>query len=235
MITVRKSSDRGHANHGWLDTYHTFSFADYFDRAHMHFHALRVINEDRVAPKRGFDSHPHRDMEIITYILEGELAHKDDMGNGSVIRPGDVQYMSAGSGVIHSEYNNSPTAPVHLMQIWIMPNVRGAAPTYDQKFYGEEARNDALKLLVSADGRDGSIKIRQDLNLYASILHPGAIISHKSAKNRAQWIQLLKGNLNINGIILNPGDGAGIEDEGELTFVSSSECSEFLLFDLVRD
>ncbi len=231
MITVRKSSDRGHANHGWLDTYHTFSFANYYDPDYMGFRSLRVINEDRVQPGAGFGTHPHHDMEIITYVLEGALEHKDSMGNGSVMRPGDVQRMSAGTGVTHSEYNHSAEESVHLLQIWIMPNRRGVEPGYEQKSYSREERTNTLRLIASPDGRDGSVAIHQDAELYGTVLEKGQSVSHNLASERYGWVQVARGKVSINGTELEQGDGAAISGEEHLEIVGN-EMAEVLLFDL---
>ncbi len=232
MITIRKSEERGHLNHGWLDTYHTFSFDQYYDPAHMHFRSLRVINEDRVASGKGFPTHSHRDMEIITYILSGALEHRDSMGNGSVIRPGDVQRMTAGTGVAHSEFNPSASEPVHLLQIWIMPSARNLAPGYEQKFFSEAERENKLRLIASPDGRDGSVKINQDARVYASILEPGATLIHGLSESRYAWLQIARGTVNVNDLELHQGDGAAISREHTLT-VSAADRAEVLLFDLV--
>lgn len=231
MITIRKSEERGHLNHGWLDTYHTFSFDQYYDPAHMHFRTLRVINEDRVAAGRGFPTHSHRDMEIITYIMAGALEHRDSMGNGSVIRPGDVQRMSAGTGVAHSEFNPSDAEPVHLLQIWIMPRARNLPSSYEQKAFTEDERRNRLRLVASADGRDGSVIIQQDANLYASILDRDKTIEQALTGNRYEWLQVARGSLNVNGHELTQGDGAAISRESSLKIVASDE-AELLLFDL---
>jgi redox-sensitive bicupin YhaK (pirin superfamily) len=231
MITIRKSEDRGHLNYGWLDTYHTFSFDQYYDAAHMHFRTLRVINEDRVAAGKGFPTHSHRDMEIITYILSGSLEHRDSMGNGSVIRPGDVQRMTAGTGVAHSEFNPSDSESVHLLQIWIMPNARNLAPGYEQKFFSEEERQDKLRLIASPDGTDGSVKINQDARVYAALVEPGAKLTHALKDDRYAWLQVARGSINVNGVELNQGDGAGINREDNLA-ISARDRAEFLLFDL---
>jgi len=231
MITIRKSEERGHFDFGWLDTYHTFSFDQYYDPAQMHFRSLRVINEDRVATGRGFPTHSHRDMEIITYILSGALEHRDSMGNGSVIRPGDVQRMSAGTGVAHSEFNPSQTEPVHLLQIWIMPRARNLPPSYEQKYFSEEGRRGRLRLVASEDGRDGSVTIQQDASVYAGILAPDSAIEHTPSDNRYAWIQVARGTLNVNGHDLRQGDGAAISNESSLKLVSADE-AELLLFDL---
>src|SRR4051812_41984869 len=190
MIEKRASNDRGHFDHGWLKTYHTFSFADYYDPSHVHFKSLRVINEDFVAPGQGFGTHPHRDMEIITYILDGELQHKDSMGTGSVIKPGDVQQMSAGTGVLHSEFNPSKDKPVHLMQIWIMPNRKGITPKYEQKAFTKEERSNKLRLVASSNGRDGSVLINQDASIYASLLEMGESTDHLVEPSRGVYLQV---------------------------------------------
>ena len=231
MITIRKSEDRGHFDFGWLDTYHTFSFDQYFDPAHSHFRKLRVINEDRVAPGQGFPTHSHADMEIITYILSGALEHRDSMGNGSVIRPGDVQRMSAGTGVSHSEYNPSESEAVHLLQIWIFPRARNLPSGYEQKAFTEAERLGRLRLVASEDGRDGSVTIQQDARLYAAILEPGAIVEHQLAADRYAWAQVARGNLKLNGVAMNQGDGAAVRDETALQLVADDK-AEVLLFDL---
>src|SRR5215475_13007989 len=195
MITIRKSDRRGHADHGWLNTRFTFSFADYFDPEHVQFRTLRVMNDDRIAGGGGFPTHPHRDMEIVTYVLEGVLAHQDSMGNGSVIKPGDVQYMSAGTGVAHSEFNASKTEPVHLYQIWMFPDKNGYRPAYDQKHFAPEEKRGTLRLLASPDGRDGSVRIRQDNRLYATILPPGAGVQHELAPERHAYVQVASGKV----------------------------------------
>ncbi|HEY6045929.1 MAG TPA: pirin family protein [Pyrinomonadaceae bacterium] len=231
MITIRKSEERGHFDFGWLNTYHTFSFDQYFDPAHMHFRHLRVINEDRVAPGKGFPTHAHRDMEIITYILAGALEHRDSMGNGSVIRPGDVQRMSAGTGVSHSEYNPSKTDAVHLLQIWIMPRARDLPSGYEQKAFTEDERRGRLRLVASEDGREGSVTIQQDARLYAAILEPGSVADHKFAAGRYGWAQVARGNVELNGVAMNQGDGAAIRDEDTIKLVAEDQ-AEVLLFDL---
>lgn len=231
MITIRKSEERGHLNHGWLDTYHTFSFDQYYDPEHMYFRSLRVINEDRVAPGKGFPTHSHRDMEIITYILSGALEHRDSMGHGSVIRPGDVQRMSAGTGVAHSEFNPSDTEPVHLLQIWIMPRARNLPTGYEQKHFSEDERRGRLRLVASADGIDGSVTIQQDARLYAAVLEPNTSVEHTIADNRSAWIQIARGNVDVNGHSLKQGDGAAVSDERVLTVTAGDE-AELLLFDL---
>src|SRR5437588_5444391 len=197
MITIRKSEERGHFDFGWLDTYHTFSFDQYYDPAHMHFRTLRVINEDRVAPGKGFPTHSHRDMEIITYILSGALEHRDSMGNGSVIRPGDVQRMTAGTGVSHSEFNPSESEPVHLLQIWILPNARDLTPGYEEKRFPEVERAGKLRLIASTDASDGSVEIHQDARVYASILETGQSVEHALGDNRYAWLQIARGTVRL--------------------------------------
>jgi redox-sensitive bicupin YhaK (pirin superfamily) len=231
MIHIRKSEDRGHFDHGWLDTYHTFSFADYYDPEHMSFRALRVINEDRVEPQTGFGRHPHREMEIITYVLDGELTHHDSMGNGSVIRPGEVQRMTAGSGIEHSEENNSPTDEVHLLQIWIRPNEKGLTPEYEQKSIPEKAEKNKLYMIASPVGGNGSLKIHQDVKLYSAIIGAGEKIEFELEKDRHAWVQVARGTVDLNGNQLKQGDGAGVSKETDLT-ISAEENSEILLFDL---
>jgi quercetin 2,3-dioxygenase len=234
MITVRPSEARGHFDHGWLNTFHTFSFADYNDPKHTHFRELRVINEDTVQPGGGFGTHPHRDMEIITYILQGALAHKDSMGTGSTIRPGDVQRMSAGTGVLHSEFNHSPDELVHLLQIWIFPEKRGLKPSYEQKTFSNEEKLNRLRLVASPDGGEGSVTIHQDVRLYAGLLEAGKSVKHDLADGRGAWIQVTSGAVDVNGKRLSAGDGAAIEDEKQLEVTGQGEqgTSEFLLFDL---
>ncbi len=231
MITIRKSGDRGRANHGWLDTHFSFSFADYFDPEHVQFRTLRVMNDDRVAGGGGFPMHPHRDMEIVTYVLEGALEHRDSMGNGSVIKPGDIQYMSAGTGVTHSEFNASKTNAVHLYQIWMMPEKRGLKPAYDQKNFTEAEKRGKLCLIASPDGREGSVKIRQDNELYATVLSEGVSVKHTLKPDRHAYVQVARGSVKLNGKPLDIGDGAAISAEKtvELTGVKDAEV---LLFDL---
>jgi redox-sensitive bicupin YhaK (pirin superfamily) len=231
MITVRPAKERGHFDHGWLDTYHSFSFSEYLDPAHMGFRSLRVINEDRVDPKAGFPPHSHRDMEIITYVLAGALAHKDSMGNGSVIRPGDVQRMSAGTGVTHSEANGSATEPVHLLQIWILPEKRGITPSYEEKKFSPEEKRGRLRLVASRDGADGSVTIHQDARVYASLLDPGQTVRHTLDQGRGAWLHLVEGAATVNGTALATGDGAAIQNEGTLE-IHAGEPTELLLFDL---
>ena len=231
MIQVRKSRERGHANHGWLDSYHTFSFADYVDPEHMGVSVLLVINEDRVQPGEGFPTHGHRDMEIVSYVLEGALEHKDSMGNGSVIRPGDVQRMSAGKGVLHSEFNPSPTDPVHLLQIWIEPNVTGIRPSYEEKRFAAEQRQERLRLVASPDGRDSSVMIHQDTCVYATLLDAGDAVTHQLAPGRKAYVHVARGAVEVNGERLTGGDGAKIGAESKITF-AKAEGAEILLFDL---
>ena len=231
MLTIRRAEQRGSANHGWLDTRHTFSFADYYDANHMGFRALRVINEDRVAPGRGFGTHGHRDMEIISYVLEGGLTHRDSMGNGSVIRPGEVQRMSAGTGVRHSEHNASQEQPVHFLQIWIVPSQRNLAPSYEQRAFAEAERAGALRLVVDPDGRDGALRINADARLYATSLDVGASVEHELSAGRHAWIQVARGVIEVDGQTLKAGDGAATSDAGRLV-LSAIEPAEVLVFDL---
>jgi redox-sensitive bicupin YhaK (pirin superfamily) len=231
MIAIRKSEDRGHADHGWLNTRFTFSFADYFDPQHVQFRTLRVMNDDHVTGGAGFPTHPHRDMEIVTYVLEGALAHKDSMGNGSTIRPGDVQYMSAGTGVAHSEFNASATETVHLYQIWMFPDQKNYAPTYDQKHFSTDDKRGNLRLVASPDGRDGSVKIRQDNELYATVLGAGETVKHELKPDRHAYVQVAKGSVTLNGKPLQTGDGAAISRESSLELTGVNE-AEVLLFDL---
>ena len=229
MITVRKAEERGHFDHGWLDTRHTFSFADYHDPAHMGFRHLRVINEDRVAPGQGFPTHGHRDMEIISYVLDGALEHRDSLGTGSVIRPGEVQRMTAGTGVTHSESNPSRREPVHFLQIWILPARRGLTPGYEQKVLDE--KRGALRTIASPDGREGSVTIHQDVALYAALLDEGTEVVHTPAPGRHAWVQVARGAVTLNGQPLAAGDGAAISDEPSLRLAGTAP-SEVLLFDL---
>jgi redox-sensitive bicupin YhaK (pirin superfamily) len=231
MMDIRKSNERGHADHGWLNTRFTFSFADYFDPKHVHFRTLRVMNDDRVAGGGGFPMHPHQDMEIVTYVLEGALQHQDSMGNGSVIVPGDIQYMSAGTGVTHSEFNASKTEPVHLYQIWMFPENKGQKPVYDQKNFSEAEKRGKLRLIASPDGRDGSVKIRQDNELYATVLGAGQSVKHALKPDRHAYVQVARGSVKLNGTALQTGDGAALSAEKvvELTGVNDAEV---LLFDL---
>ncbi len=232
MISIRQSGDRGAVNMGWLDARHRFSFGSYYDPDHMGFGPLRVINEDRVQPAQGFGMHGHRDMEIITYIIEGALEHKDSMGNGSVIRRGDVQRMTAGTGVMHSEFNHSNDDLTHLLQIWILPERNGLQPGYEEKAFDEGDKRNRLLLIASQDSRNGSLKIHQDVDLYASILDGDAQVEHSFAAGRKGWIQVIRGQLNVNGSSLSAGDGAALDDAGSVT-ISAADESEFLLFDMV--
>jgi quercetin 2,3-dioxygenase len=234
MITVRPSSERGRAQIGWLDSRHTFSFSDYHDPKHMGFRALRVINEDRVAPGQGFGTHPHRDMEIISYVLEGAIEHKDSMGTGAVIRPGDVQRMSAGTGVRHSEFNPSKTEPVHFLQIWIVPEQAGIQPSYEQKSFPDAERANRLRLVASRDGREGSLTVHQDVALHAGLLEEGTTVRHPLAAGRHAWVQVTRGAIVLGGadpIALAAGDGAAVTDERALA-ITAREASEVLVFDL---
>jgi redox-sensitive bicupin YhaK (pirin superfamily) len=231
MIAVRKSEERGHFDHGWLDTYHTFSFDQYHDPKHVHFRSLRVINEDRVAPGVGFPTHPHRDMEIITYVLEGALAHKDSLGTGAVIRPGDGQRMSAGTGIQHSEFNASKDEPVHLLQIWIFPEKKGLEPSYEQKSFPDEEKQGKLRLIAARDPRDGAVKVHQDVELYVTKLAPGDKVTHTLREGRHAWLQVARGAVTLNGTPLQQGDGAGVSDERALQ-IAGEQDAEVLLFDL---
>jgi hypothetical protein len=242
MLTVRRAEERGHEDHGWLDTRHTFSFADYYDPKHMGFRTLRVINEDRVRPGRGFGTHAHRDMEIVSYVLGGALEHKDSMGTGSVIRPGDVQRMSAGTGVLHSEYNASKTDDVHFLQIWIVPDKAGVAPGYEQKAFPREERRGRLRAIASPDGKDESVTIHADAVVYASVLEPGDKVEHVVRVGRYAWIHVARGRVKANGIELKAGDGASASEPGGIALEgldgasadgeASGEGSEVLVFDL---
>ena len=231
MLTVRKANERGHANHSWLDTWHTFSFAHYHDPAHMGFGDLRVINDDRVQPGQGFGTHGHRDMEIITYVLDGALEHKDSMGNGSVIRPGNVQRMSAGRGVRHSEFNASPSEPVHLLQIWIEPNVTDIAPGYEEKHFTPAEKRGQLRLIAAPDGAAGSVTIHQDAHVYAALLDGTDNVTHPLAAGRKAYVHVARGAVTVNGQSLAGGDGARISDESQIVFANGSH-AEVLLFDL---
>jgi quercetin 2,3-dioxygenase len=231
MLTIRRSKERGHADHGWLDSRHSFSFADYHDPRYMGFRTLRVINEDRVAAGKGFGAHPHRDMEILSYVLSGALAHRDSLGTGSVIRPGDVQRMSAGTGVTHSEFNHSATEPVHFLQIWILPELRGAAPGYEQKRFEPETLRHQLRLIASRDGRDGSVTVHQDVAVYAALLAPAEAVAHEFAPGRQGWLQLARGSVKIGDCTLHAGDGVAIQ-QAERVEIAALEAAELLLFDL---
>jgi hypothetical protein len=231
MLTIRRSNERGGGDHGWLNTHYTFSFNDYWDEKWMGFRSLRVINEDWVAPSQGFPTHPHRDMEIITYVLSGQLEHKDSLGTGSVILPGDGQRMSAGRGIRHSEFNPSPTEKVHLLQIWILPDKNGYDPGYEQKSFPESEKRGRLRLIASNDGADGSVKIHQDAKLFVTLLAPGEEVRHTLGAKRHAWLQVAKGEVELNGQKLQQGDGAAVSDEKELT-IKANKDAEVLLFDL---
>ncbi|MFH1700335.1 MAG: pirin family protein [Candidatus Zixiibacteriota bacterium] len=231
MIKVRKSNERGHFDHGWLDTYHTFSFAHYNDPDFMGFGSLCVLNEDKIQPGTEFGSHPHKDMEIITYLLSGELTHKDSMGNGSTIYPGDIQRMTAGSGIFHSESNNSKYTTTHLFQIWVFPDKKGRQPEYEQKTFPFPGKQNALRMIISPDGTDNTIRIHQDLYMYDSTLERGQSLTYRFVKKRCGWIQLASGELHVNGDLLAAGDGAAISSERDIIFKAETDC-EFILFDL---
>jgi redox-sensitive bicupin YhaK (pirin superfamily) len=232
MITIRPAAERGRTKIGWLDSWHSFSFGDYVDYDHMGFHSLRVINDDRVAAGAGFPTHPHRDMEIVTWVLSGALEHKDSLGTGSVIRDGDVQRMTAGTGILHSEFNPSETEPVHLLQIWIYPEKRGLKPGYAQKSFPAAERKGQLKLVASRDGRDGSLSFHQDASVYVAALGPAQRATHQFAAGRAAWVQVATGAVTLNGQRLNAGDGAAVTDERALELVGLED-GETLVFDLV--
>lgn len=231
MITIRKAAERGHFDFGWLNTYHSFSFGDYYDPKHEQFRALRVINEDFVAPGRGFPTHGHSDMEIVTYILQGALEHRDSMGSGSIIRRGDAQRMSAGTGVRHSEANPSADAPVHLLQIWILPARQGMQPEYEEKKFSDDEKRNQLRLIVSPEGDDGSVRIHQDAKIYASLLDDGQAVVHTLNDGRGAWLQVAAGSVSLNDVVLKQGDGAAVSDESELC-ITAQEAAEVLLFDL---
>jgi quercetin 2,3-dioxygenase len=231
MLTVRKSEERGHANHGWLDSYHTFSFSSYYDPAHMGFRSLRVINQDRVKAGMGFGTHAHKDMEIISYVVEGSLEHKDSMGNGSIIYPGEVQRLTAGTGITHSEFNHSQTDLVHFLQIWILPNHNDLEPGYEQKMFSQAEKHNQLRLIVSPSGRDRSVQVNQDVNIYASILAADAKVVFTMEPDRHVWIQVARGEILLNGEVLAAGDGATVSEPQALELVGKQE-SEVLLFDL---
>jgi len=233
MIQIRKSEDRGHAEHGWLDSHHTFSFADYYDPKHMGFRSLRVINEDRVSPARGFGSHSHRDMEILSYVLSGSLAHKDSMGHEEQLGPNEIQRMSAGTGIVHSEYNGSTTEPVHFLQIWIEPAKRGIKPSYEQIKFAPEDKQNKLKLLAGPDGGEGVARINQDAKVFVSELGKGKTVEYAPAAGRQEWLHVIRGNVAVNGTALNTGDAAAISNESKLSISGEGENpAEILLFDL---
>lgn len=231
MIKLRKSAERGHANHGWLDSYHSFSFNRYYDPAHMQYSVLRVINEDVIAPDRGFGMHPHQDMEIVTYMLSGALRHMDSLGNGSVIRASDVQRMTAGSGIVHSEVNASSSEPAHLLQIWMLPEQSGLEPSYEEKHFSTEEKLNRLRLIASRDAREGSLLVHQDVSLYASVLQQGKTLSYMLGEDRSAYLQLARGRLDLNGEILLAGDAAKLEQVGEVSLLAEED-AEFLLFDM---
>jgi redox-sensitive bicupin YhaK (pirin superfamily) len=231
MLAVRKAGERGRAEHGWLESYHTFSFADYYEPAHMGFRTLRVINEDRVQPSRGFGEHSHRDREIVSYVIAGALEHTDSMGTGSIIRPGDVQRMSAGRGVTHSEFNASADALVHFLQIWIIPENNGIEPSYEQKGFPMESRRGVLRLVASGDAREGSVRLQQDVDLYATLLEESESVSLDVRSGRGVWVQLVRGEIDANGVALSGGDGVAVSDETAMT-IACRRSAEVLLFDL---
>jgi redox-sensitive bicupin YhaK (pirin superfamily) len=231
MITIRAANERGGANHGWLDTRHTFSFSSYYDPRHMGFRSLRVINEDRVAPGQGFGEHSHRDMEILSYVVSGGLGHRDSMGNGEVIRPHEWQRMTAGTGVRHSEMNASKSEPVHFFQIWIMPEAGNIEPGYEQKLFAPEEKSGKLRLVASSDGREGSLKIHQNVSVYNALLKGGEAVEHRLGAGRHAWLQVVKGAVELNGNKLVAGDGAAVSEERALT-INAGEDSEIILFDL---
>jgi len=230
LIKVRKGQERGHANHGWLDSRHTFSFANYYDPEHMGFRSLRVINDDRVIGGAGFATHPHRDMEIISYVVSGALEHKDSMGTGSIIRPGEVQRMRAGTGVTHSEYNHSPSEPVRFLQIWVLPEENGLEPGYEQKLFGDE-RNGRLRLVASRDGSEGSVQVQQDLSMFASVLKDGKAVAHDLEQGRHAWLQVVRGTALVGDEELSEGDGASFSGVETIDIQSRGE-SELILFDM---
>ena len=231
MITIRRAGDRGHADHGWLDTYHTFSFSTYRDPQHMGFRSLRVMNEDVVAPGQGFGTHPHSEMEIVTYVLEGALEHQDSMGNGEVLRPGEFQRMSAGTGITHSEFNPSADEPVHLYQIWLLPERKGIEPSYEQQRFAEDERHNRLRLVASRDAAEGSLRINQDARVFLSSLDDGKQLEHRLADGRHGWLQVLRGAVSLNGRELETSDGAAVSEEALLR-LEARGAAEVMLFDL---
>ena len=231
MLKKRASGERGHGRHGWLDTFHTFSFSEYHDPNYMGFRVLRVMNEDRVAPGQGFGTHGHRDMEIVTYVLEGALEHRDSLGTGEVLRPGEFQRMTAGTGIQHSEFNSSQTEPVHFYQIWITPRQRGLPPSYEQRAFPVEERRNHLRLVASADGREGSLTVQQDVEIYLSTLDENQEVTHQLKSDRYSWLQVLRGGVQVGGVELSAGDGAAVTEEAALT-VRATKPSEIMLFDL---
>ncbi len=232
MLKIRRADERGRTDFGWLDSRHSFSFGHYYDPAHMGFGPLRVINDDRVTPGAGFPTHPHGNMEIVSYVLDGALAHKDSLGTGSVIRPGDVQRMSAGSGIRHSEFNASASEPVHFLQIWIVPETEGFAPSYEQRRFPEEEKRGKLRLVASRDGRDGSVTIHRDVDLYATLLSDGESARHTFRPGRAGWLQVARGMARVNDVQLYPGDGVAIEATDDVAITGTSADAEVLLFDI---
>ena len=232
MMKVRKADDRGHANHGWLDSHHTFSFGDYYDPEQMGFRSLRVINDDRVAPGGGFPTHSHRDMEIVSYVLEGALEHKDSIGTGSVIVPCDVQRMSAGSGVAHSEFNGSPNAPVHFLQIWILPDQRGLPPSYEQKAFSAAEKRGRLRVIASPDRRDGSVAVHADVIIHAGLFTTGETHQATLAPGRHAYVHVARGSIELNGVVISEGDGAALSEESSLRLSGTRDEAEVLLFDL---
>ena len=231
MMTIRPAEERGHAVHGWLDSHHTFSFADYYDSKHSDFRSLRVINEDRVAPGQGFGTHPHREMEIISYVLEGALQHRDSIGTGSIIRPGDVQRMSAGTGVAHSEYNASKTEPVHFLQIWLLPNERGIKPSYEQKAFPDTEKRGRLRVVASPDSRDGSVAIHTDAVVYAGLFDKGEAAELRLDRGRHAWVHVARGKVRVNARELKAGDGAALSQE-DVIRIEGVDGGEVLVFDL---
>ncbi|MGK7899404.1 MAG: pirin family protein [Xenococcus sp. (in: cyanobacteria)] len=232
MIVIRPAQERGKANFGWFDSKHSFSFGSYYDPSHMGFSSLRVINEDQIQPGQGLGAHSHQNMEIISYVLQGALEHRDSIGNGSVIRPGELQRMSAGTGITHSEFNASDTEPVHFLQIWIKPEHRGIKPSYEQKSFALEEKQGKFKLVASPDGRDGSVTIHQDASLYVAALNKGDRVTYNTDNNRSVWLQLARGSATIKDQTLETGDGAAITQESELELVATTDKTEILLFDL---
>ncbi len=233
MLNIRRANDRGHSDIGWLDSHHSFSFADYYDSKHMGFGLLRVVNDDIVAPGGGFGTHPHRDMEIISYVLDGELRHKDSMGNGSVIRPGDLQRMSAGTGVTHSEFNHSESEPVRFLQIWFLPDISGHKPGYEQKFFSAADKRGRFKLLASANGDNDSVSLNQDVNFFAGLFYQDEQASFEINENRDVWVQIARGSIKVNGEGLQQGDGIAITQTGELNFTNGNN-AEVVIFDMTR-
>lgn len=231
MIQIRRAAERGHANHGWLNSHHTFSFARYHDPKYMGFKTLRVLNDDTVQPGQGFGTHSHQDMEIISYVVDGAMEHKDSMGTGSVLQPGDVQRMSAGRGVTHSEFNHSPTEPLRFLQIWVLPESEGIDPSYEERHFAETEKRSRLRLIVSPDGEEGSLRIHQDVRVYASILAKSESVEHEISSGRHAWVQVVQGSLSLNGDELHEGDGAAVSDLAQLSFEGVEE-AEFLIFDL---